>query len=133
MVVINVEGESRIQHPNIEEIHEEKRIVSWEEKDDYPHWKEYKNLNIDIDFNDDLYDLMIEHKAGLTISRDKLFGWPCWIQWADDFVDSETGKQKEYLFQIVSEDNIPYLFGDCGIGYLIQDPKNRDDLSFYWA
>lgn len=131
--IIEVNGKSSVRLPNIEKIHGEMIIETWETKDDYPHWKDYENLGIDIDFNDELYELMIKRHAGLTISGDKLFGWPYWIQWTDDFMDAKTGIQRDYLVQLASEDNIPYSFGDCGIGYLTQDPNNKNDLCFYWV
>jgi hypothetical protein len=36
------------------------------------------------------------------------------------------------LFQIDSEENIPYTFGYDGRGYIFQCPKHPESLIFYW-
>jgi len=37
------------------------------------------------------------------------------------------------LFQLASENNLPYMFGDAGIGHLTQSPENKEELGFGWA
>jgi hypothetical protein len=37
------------------------------------------------------------------------------------------------LFQIDSEDNLPYMFGDAGCGHITQCPKHPHRLAFGWA
>jgi hypothetical protein len=37
------------------------------------------------------------------------------------------------VFQVDSEDNVPHMFGDAGIGHLTQCPDHKDVLGFGWA
>jgi len=39
----------------------------------------------------------------------------------------------ELLFQIGGSENIPYMFGDAGIGHITQSPDNENELAFGWA
>jgi uncharacterized protein YwqG len=39
----------------------------------------------------------------------------------------------QFLFQIDSEQNIPYMFGDCGVCHLTICPTHRDVLAFGWS
>lgn len=130
---IDVNGESASIEPNIENMFEERQISEWEVKDDYPHFEEYEQLGIDIDLDYDIYDLIEERKVGLTLDGDKLFGWPSWAQSVEYPYDRQTEKQMELLFQLDSEINLPYMFGDAGIAHLTQSPDNESELAFAWA
>ncbi|GJM64250.1 DUF1963 domain-containing protein [Persicobacter diffluens] len=128
---IDIAGESIQIKPDIQEIFNEKVIVGWNPVDDYPHFEEYEQLGIEID--DDIYELMEEKEIGLPIEKDKLFGWPYWVQSVEYPFDRKTETQMELLFQLDSEDNLPYMFGDAGIGHLTQSPDNKEELGFGWA
>jgi hypothetical protein len=39
----------------------------------------------------------------------------------------------QFVFQIASEDNIPYMFGDVGTGHITQCPEHKNQLAFGWA
>lgn len=129
---IKIENPSAEIKPNLNEIFDEKVIVDWNPKDDYPHFEEYALRNIDVD-TDDVYDLMEDRDQGLTISDDKLFGWPYWIQSEEYPYDRKTKAQMELLFQLGESEIIPYMFGDAGIGHLTQSPDNDEELAFGWA
>lgn len=128
---IDITEESSQIEPNLQEVFSEKVIVGWNPVDDYPHFEEYEQLGIEID--DDIYELMEEKEIGLPIEKDKLFGWPYWVQSVEYPFDRKTETQMELLFQLDSEDNLPYMFGDAGIGHLTQSPDNKDELGFGWA
>ena len=130
---IESNGVSAKTEPVMDEIFREKLILTWEAADDYPHFEEYDDLGIMLDIEDDLYDLLEERNMGTTIAKDKLFGWPYWVQSVEYPFDRKTEKQMELLFQLDSEDNLPYMFGDAGIGHLTQSPDNKDELGFGWA
>lgn len=130
---IEVNGKSATTKPLIDELFNEKLITEWTSKDDYPHPEEYDQLGIELDLDDDIYELMEERGVGLPIQKDKLFGWPYWIQSVEYPFDRKTEKQMELLFQFDSEDNLPYMFGDVGIGHLTQSPDNDKELGFGWA
>ncbi len=128
-----IENESAEIQPDINEIFDEKIIVDWNPVDDYPHFEEYSDLGIDLDLEDEVYEMMEEKKKGLPIIKDKLFGWPYWVQSVEYPFDRNTNRQMELLFQLDSEDHLPYMFGDCGIGYFTQSPDNKGELAFGWA
>lgn len=130
---IEVNGESASIDIDTNKIFEERQIIEWEAKADYPHFDEYEQLGIDIDLDYEIYDLIEERKIGLTLEGDKLFGWPCWVQSVEYPFDRQTGKQMELLFQLDSEINLPFMFGDAGIGHLTQSPDNENELAFTWA
>ncbi|PKV64474.1 uncharacterized protein YwqG [Polaribacter sp. Hel1_33_96] len=130
---IETNGISASIEPLVDEIFNEKLITGWTSKDDYPHPEEYEKLGIEIDLEDNVYELMEEKGVGLPIENDKLYGWPYWIQSVEYPFDRKTEKQMELLFQFDSEDNLPYMFGDSGIGHLTQSPDNDEELGFGWA
>lgn len=130
---IQPKGQSIQIQPKIDEVYKEKLILDWVEKDDYPHTEEYKQQGIDLELDDDVYELMDERQTGMPLEKDKLFGWPYWIQSVEYPLDRKTGKQMELLFQIDSEDNLPFMFGDSGIGHLTQSPDDENELGFGWA
>lgn len=117
--------------PNLLEIFEEKRIIAWVPVDDYPHYEEFDGLGIDIDVND--YEILEIEEVGIPKIGDKLFGWPHWVQSVEYPFDRKTNSQMNLLFQFDSEDNLPYMFGDSGIGHLTQSPDNPNELAFAWA
>ncbi|MCO6360659.1 DUF1963 domain-containing protein [Roseivirga pacifica] len=131
--VIQTDAESAQINPNIDKLFEEKQIIGWTPKDDYPHFEEYDQLGIKLGLEDDVYELMEQREIGLPIEQDKLFGWPYWVQSVEYPSDRKTDTQMELLFQLASEDNLPYMFGDVGIGYLTQSPDNKEELGFGWA
>ncbi|WP_018343858.1 DUF1963 domain-containing protein [Cytophaga aurantiaca] len=130
---IDILGESHKIEPVIDEVFNEKIIVDWIPVDDHPHFEEYQQLGIELDLQDGIYELMEERKIGLPISKDKLFGWPYWVKSVEYPYDRKTETQMELLFQFDSEDNLPYMFGDVGVGHLTQSPDNKGELGFGWA
>lgn len=130
---IEVSGDSSNIQPNISTLFNERRITTWDKRDDYPHFEEYMELGIDLDIEDGIYELMEEKEIGLPIQEDKLFGWPYWVQSVEYPMDRSSGKQMELLFQVSSEHNLPYMFGDVGIGHLTLSPDDKNELGFGWA
>lgn len=128
---ITVNGPSAIIQPVIDTIFPEKVITGWEPKDDYPHVEEYESLGLEI--NEEVLEIMEARGLGLTIDEDKLFGWPYWIQGVEYPSDRATNRPMELLFQLDSEDNLPYMFGDSGVGHLTQSPDNKEEMAFGWA
>lgn len=129
---IKIENKSAEIQPNCKDIFDEKIIIDWEPKEDYPHFEDYPILNCTVDV-DEVYELLEERNMGQTIADDKLFGWPYWIQSEEYPYDRKTNTRMELLFQIGESENIPYMFGDAGIGHLTQSPDNDEELTFGWA
>ena len=130
---IKIQGESASTEPVIDEIFDEKLIVDWTIENDYPHFEEYEKLGIKLNLFDEVYELMEERKIGLPLEKDKLFGWPYWIQAEEYPYDRKTGERMDLIFQLDSEDNLPYMFGDSGIGHLTKSPSDKNELAFNWA
>ncbi len=130
---IKIEEKSVEIIPLIDEIYEEKQIINWLPKDDYPHFEEFESLGLNLEIEDEIYDLMEERQIGLTIQDDKLFGWPYWVQSEEYPTDRKSGTTMTLIFQLASEDHLPYMFGDAGIGHLTQSPDDSNELGFGWA
>jgi uncharacterized protein YwqG len=117
--------------PTLADLFVEKRIIGWVPVDDYPHYDELADLGLDIDVND--YEILEVEEVGIPKAGDKLFGWPHWVQSVEYPFDRKTGSQMNLLFQLDSEVNLPYMFGDCGVGHLTQSPDDENELAFGWA
>lgn len=106
-----------------------KRIVSWTESVDYPNWEELgdRGLTLSDEESDELSD------AGFPLGGEKLLGWPLWVQGVEYPDCPECGERMELLFQVDSEQNLPYMFGDAGVGHVTQCPRHRGRLAFGWA
>jgi uncharacterized protein YwqG len=130
---IDIDKASAIIAPNIEEVFDEKIIISWDPKVDYPCFEEFDLLGIKLEFYDDVLELLEERELCQPIYEDKLFGWPYWVQSEEYPLDRNTKTRMELLFQIGGSENIPYMFGDAGIGHITQSPDNENELAFGWA
>ncbi|HET6559738.1 MAG TPA: DUF1963 domain-containing protein, partial [Prolixibacteraceae bacterium] len=126
-----VNGASAIIQPILDAVFQENLITGWEPKADYPHLEEYEQLGIEIE--DEVVELMETRRLGLTIDKDKLFGWPYWVQGVEYPLDRATQQPMELLFQLASENHLPFMFGDSGIGHFTQSPDNDEELAFGWA
>ncbi len=65
--------------------------------------------------------------------RDKLGGWPCWIQGPEYPRCSVCGDTMEVIFQLDSGDHVPFMFGDAGIGHISMCRWHPDVVAFGWA
>jgi hypothetical protein len=125
-------GSDPIQiEPVIKELFEEKRIIGWTPIADYPHYDELTELGLEI--NVDEYEVLEIEGIGVPRTGDKLYGWPHWVQSVEYPFDRKTGSRMELLFQLDSEVNLPYMFGDAGIGHLTQSKDDYKELAFGWA
>ena len=80
---------------------------------------------------DDLWDELSE--AGYPRGGDKLAGYPMWVQGVEYPNCPVCNEQMRLLFQIDSNDNLPYLFGDAGCGHITQCKTHKDQIAFGWA
>ncbi len=103
-------------------------IVGWNAAIDYPHYEDLENAGVEL--SDDEIDA---YENDFPVEGDKLGGWPAWVQ-GSEFTDcSKCGKEMDFVFQIDSKDNLPYMFGDLGTGHLQQCANHQDEMSFHWA
>ena len=100
----------------------------------------------DLSYLDDAeraYDLLCQRSAiihqimeegnFLLSEKDRLAGYPHWVQ------DPEypncpicDRSMDRLIFQFASDDNITYLWGDCGTGYFLQCPEHKEQVTFLW-
>lgn len=38
----------------------------------------------------------------------------------------------QFIFEFASDDNIPFLWGDVGTGYIVQCPEHKERVAFFW-
>lgn len=131
-------------------------IVGWEAFQDYPGTDEMEELGVTLqyDFDNDLVsveckqiglsmkglpnqieglDLEVAEAISKAACGDKLGGWPHWIQSPEYPSCDQCGSIMEFFFQIDSEDNLNYMFGDVGCAHITQCPQHRDRFAFAWA
>lgn len=65
--------------------------------------------------------------------KDKLSGWPGWVQGVEYPSCAECGARMQLVFQIDSEDHVPFMFGDVGCGHITQCPDHKHVVTFAWA
>lgn len=108
---------------------EEKVIVAWQATDDYPNCEELSDLGIEL--SDEETEMLYEHDYPKT--GDKLLGWPAWIQGVEYPDCPDCGDSMKFIFQIDSNDNIDYMFGDIGCSHVTQCEKHPERLAIAWA
>ncbi|HEV7226064.1 MAG TPA: DUF1963 domain-containing protein [Pirellulales bacterium] len=127
-----------------------KQIVGWERFLDLPASPDHEELGLLYDYDLGARTAQIEcPELGLTFknirderlpekiadsdSGDKLAGWPAWSQGPEYPHCPKCGRRMILVFQIDSEDNLPFMFGDTGTGHITQCPDHRDVVAFGWA
>jgi hypothetical protein len=103
-------------------------IIDWKAIDDYPNWEEGSDLGITLE--DSEWERLGDD---IALPGDKLAGWPDWVQYVDYPNCPTCGQTMRLLFQIDSEDNLPFMFGDAGCGHITQCKQHKDQLAFGWA
>jgi uncharacterized protein YwqG len=149
--VLKPEGEASYEHidPQVLQF-PAKKIVSWQQFNDFPHPEEHGDLGLqytydfkankvkvicnELNFDSGwLFDPELAENISLSKNGDKLSGWPYWIQGAEYPSCPKCSKRMELLFQVDSEDNVPFMWGDCGCGHITQCPEHKDVVGFGWA
>ncbi|EYF07077.1 ankyrin repeat domain-containing protein [Chondromyces apiculatus] len=109
----------------------QKAITGWKQVSDTPFreagsqpWHRYKA---------DIPSEAEETTFKLNVKEDKLCGWPSWVQDASYPTSKKRGVELDrLLFQINSSNNLPVMFGDNGVGYILQASKAPDHVAFQW-
>lgn len=107
----------------------EQQIIGWKSKDDYPHWEELEDIGVVL--SEEQSELLCD--LDYPLPNDKLGGWPGWVQSVEYPDCPECGEPMKLIFQIDSEDNLPYMFGDLGCSHITQCRKHKDKLAIAWA
>lgn len=129
------------------------RIVGWERITDRPSGGDLDALGLETEYHFNAVPFrpmeMICEEVGLraqgkpaidavhaaihAADGDKLAGWPHWVQGPERPACPECGEAMELLFQLDSEANVPFMFGDCGVGHVTQCPTHKQVVAFGWA
>jgi uncharacterized protein YwqG len=149
--IVQPSGNAQSLQPDAHPSFPAKTIVGWTQLDDYPNSQEYEELGLIFDYDFSANTIHIEcPSVGLvienlsmddaleaeevyTVPGDKLAGYPYWIQGIEYPYCPECNRRMEVVFQIDSEDNLPYMFGDVGCGHITQCPQHKEILTFGWA
>jgi uncharacterized protein YwqG len=127
-----------------------KRIVGWTPFIDLPKPEEHRELGLKYTYDFDAGTLRLEcPELHLDITNpmnacpaeriansklgDKLAGWPAWIQNVEYPNCPRCGRRMFHVFQVDSEDNVPFMFGDAGCGHITQCPEHKEVVAFGWA
>lgn len=111
--------------------YDEKRITNWVEAEEYPDWHEMQLGQAGLS-EEDVQQLEADERT-IPKAGDKLGGWPYWIQAVEYPHCPECQLQMQMIFQLDSNLNLPYMFGDSGIAHLHQCRLHKHQLAFSWA
>jgi uncharacterized protein YwqG len=120
---------SDVAVPPVGDIFPARTIIGWREDDDYPNWEEGETLGIELEESE--WEQLSEED--FPRSGDKLAGWPHWVQSLEYPNCPDCGNLMRLVFQIDSNDNLPYDFGDVGCGHITQCETHKERLAFGWA
>lgn len=107
-----------------------RRIVGWEPVADGPNPEEAES-HLGVELTEAQRESA--WASGVPLERDKLGGWPAWVQGVEYPDCPRCGAMMRLVFQLDSDDHLPWTFGDAGTGHLTQCPAHADVLAFGWA
>jgi uncharacterized protein YwqG len=127
-----------------------RRIVGWSRLLDLPHPPEHEELGLKYTYDfqvgttqlecpelglvfDEVRDAMLAENVANSSRGDKLAGWPAWVQSVEYPCCTRCGRRMAHVFQVDSEDHIPFMFGDTGCGHVTQCPEHKEVVAFGWA
>ncbi|HEY9605039.1 MAG TPA: WGR domain-containing protein [Allocoleopsis sp.] len=123
-----------------------KTIADWEQLEDYPEaldeivaliygWDRVNDQALKYELLERLgfsdYEDYDEHC--LTYNKDKLAGYPRWVQGMGYPGCPICREPMRQVFQLGSDDNLPYQFGDGGIAHVLQCKTHKEQLVLTWA
>ncbi|NER02330.1 MAG: DUF1963 domain-containing protein [Okeania sp. SIO3C4] len=127
--IIQPEGKAQdVKIPENQEFFPPKLILDWQYLEDYPNYEEAAELGVELDSN--LDELFLDN---FPIEGDKLAGWPLWVQGIEYPNCPICGEEMRLVFQVDSEDNLPFMFGDAGCGHITQCKYHKNQVAFGWA
>jgi hypothetical protein len=126
-----------------------KTIAGWKQQPDHPHPPEHEQLGVTYNFDHKQRTVRVEclsdgvaldalptsapEDLAAALPGDKLAGWPMWVQGVEYPACPRCGRAMQLVFQVDSDDNIPFMFGDAGTGHITQCPVHTDTVTFAWA
>lgn len=70
---------------------------------------------------------------GLPSEKDKLGGWPFWVQFPEDHKCPTCSTKLQPFFQIGSHDNLAFMFGDAGVATLWSCSHCKNWAGISWS
>jgi uncharacterized protein YwqG len=128
----------------------EKSIIGWNQFYDLPQACEHDELGLRYTYDFDAGTLRLDcPEVNLDVTYpmkscpaediagsefgDKLAGWPFWVQGVEYPHCPQCGSRMDHIFQVDSENNVPFMFGDAGCGHITQCPTHKSVVAFGWA
>ncbi|HEY9616762.1 MAG TPA: DUF1963 domain-containing protein [Microcoleaceae cyanobacterium] len=135
-----------------------KTILGWTSLYDYPSYQDHDELGLRYEYDysattvesvqihcpiagleeavlpldEDEYVLESEEIADAE-PGDKLAGYPNWVQNMEYPSCPICDRRMELVFQLDSDDHLPFMFGDMGCGHITQCPEHKQVVTFAWA
>lgn len=124
-----------------------KTITGWLEIEDYPDIDDLMALVNGWDAvqnGSDAWDELVEqlgfadlddyecHCPG-PVEGDKLAGYPYWVQGMEYPGCPICHAPMRHVFQLGSDNNLPYMFGDMGTAHVLQCKTHKDQFAFVWS
>lgn len=111
-----------------------KTITGWSKRNDFPYREvgpeSWRVVQVDLPLTGDALDQMLWED---NLAGDKLGGWPNWVQDAGYPPCPECGQPMDRLvFQVDSQCNLPHMWGDNGVGFVVQCPHHPNAVTFFW-
>jgi hypothetical protein len=103
-------------------------ITGWREEPDLPNWEELRSMGIVLEA--ELALRLIN--ADVPRMGDKLAGWPAWVQGVEYPTCPVCGATMHPVFQLESDDHIPFRFGASGTAHITQCETHRNLVAFGW-
>jgi uncharacterized protein YwqG len=127
-----------------------RQIVGWKKFSDLPSAAEQEELGLQFTYDfkagttkvecpelglvfENVHDDDLAEKISDCKNGDKLAGWPYWVQGVEYPACPQCGSRMALVFQLDSEDNLPFMFGDSGCGHITQCPDHKEVVAFGWA
>lgn len=127
-----------------------KRIVGWTRFTDLPGPQEHDEIGLKYTYDFKAGTLRLEcpelgfdhtspmnacpaEEVATAALGDKLGGWPAWVQGVEYPSCPRCRRRMALVFQVDSEDNVPFMFGDVGCGHVTQCPEHKEVVAFGWA
>jgi uncharacterized protein YwqG len=124
-----------------------KRIVGWDRFDDLPGPEEHDECGLKSAYDFEAGTVRFEcpevgldqtqpmseceaEEIAVAQAGDKLAGWPAWVQGVEYPACPTCGGRMVLVFQVDSEDNVPFMWGDAGCGHVTQCPEHKEVVAF---
>lgn len=121
--------DERDLEPPVKNVFPESQIIGWEATEDYPCAQEL----VELEYSPTEGQAIFMFENDITRPKDKLLGWPFWVQGVEYPDCPDCGEPMEYIFQIDSEDHLPYMFGGNGCAHISRCKVHGERLTMAWA